>query len=106
MNPFTRRRIKIFTKHDVSTKVIIQSSLKALLAGSGDNFRDNVEQVVVANPDSGNRSYKIQVTHKGSLDESFRAFSLDDGGAFNFGTTTGGNSLEKPSPCTAEAART
>jgi len=86
-------------------------------ASTGNNERDNVEQVSIQNPKSGNRVYKIQVTHKGTLLESFRPFSLIISGnamledstlelrqngillahnkTFNFGSTTQGNSLEK-----------
>jgi hypothetical protein len=41
---------------------------------TGDNFRDNVEQVVIGVPESG--SYTVTVTHKGSLEDAPQAFSL------------------------------
>ncbi|MBD0259972.1 MAG: hypothetical protein ICV83_30000, partial [Cytophagales bacterium] len=44
-------------------------------AAGGDNTRDNVEQVVVANPVPG-RSYTIRITHKGSLQGGRQAFAL------------------------------
>ncbi|MBM3404742.1 MAG: peptidase S8 [Bacteroidetes bacterium] len=43
-------------------------------ATTGDNFRDNVEQVIMTNPSSGNHT--ITVTHKGSLQGGSQAFSI------------------------------
>lgn len=45
-------------------------------AENDDNDRDNIEQIIIANPTTGNRVYKIQVSHKGELSESYRPFSL------------------------------
>jgi len=42
-------------------------------AGTGDNIRDNVEQIYLASPSSGN--YRLTVSHKGSL-SSTQFFSL------------------------------
>jgi len=44
-------------------------------ATAGDNTRDNVEQIVVANPVPG-RTYTIQITHKGSLQGNRQAYAL------------------------------
>ena len=44
-------------------------------ARDGDNTRDNVEQVVVANPVPG-RTYTIRVTHKGLLQGGRQAYAL------------------------------
>jgi hypothetical protein len=44
-------------------------------AAGGDNTRDNVEQVVVANPVPG-RVYTMRITHKGGLQGGRQAFAL------------------------------
>jgi hypothetical protein len=43
-------------------------------ATSGDNVRDNVEQVLIGDPEKG--SYEIIITHKGALQEGKQDFSL------------------------------
>jgi hypothetical protein len=43
-------------------------------ATTGDNFRDNVEQIQIGVPESGN--YTVTVTHKGTLVDAPQAFSL------------------------------
>ncbi|RZM29420.1 MAG: peptidase S8, partial [Pedobacter sp.] len=45
------------------------------LATKGDNFRDNVEQVYVAGAVPG-KTYKIQFSHKGTLQKGPQAYSL------------------------------
>lgn len=47
----------------------------ATAATTGDNIRDNVEQVYVANAVPG-RTYTITVSHKGTLKSSSQAYSL------------------------------
>ena len=70
-------------------------------ATTGDNIRDNVEQVLIASPSSG--TYTITVSHKGTLTDGPQAFSLIMSGAYysdaslpvemaSF-TATGGNKL-------------
>ncbi|MBN2559748.1 MAG: S8 family serine peptidase [Phycisphaerae bacterium] len=54
-------------------------------ATTGDNDRDNVEQVVVSSP--GSNSYTIRVTHDGSLSGGSQAFSLIVTGAASLSTT-------------------
>ena len=54
-------------------------------ATKGDNFRDNVEKVYIANPVAG-QTYTITVSHKGSLQSSSQAYSLIVSG-INAGTT-------------------
>ncbi|MDW8209768.1 MAG: S8 family serine peptidase [Cytophagales bacterium] len=44
-------------------------------AARGDNFRDNVEQVVIDNPVPG-KTYTIRVSHKGTLRGNAQNFSL------------------------------
>ncbi|KAA3612044.1 MAG: T9SS C-terminal target domain-containing protein, partial [Calditrichaeota bacterium] len=48
-------------------------------ATTGDNFRDNVEQVYIASPVAG--TYTITVNHKGTLSSGSQAFSLIMSGA-------------------------
>ncbi|HXH18330.1 MAG TPA: S8 family serine peptidase, partial [Chitinophagales bacterium] len=43
-------------------------------ATTGDNFRDNVEKIYIANPAAG--IYTVRVTHKGTLAGGSQAFSL------------------------------
>ncbi|KAB2908653.1 MAG: S8 family serine peptidase [Ignavibacteriales bacterium] len=43
-------------------------------ATTGDNYRDNTEQILIANPAAGN--YTITVTHKGGLVNGSQPFSL------------------------------
>jgi hypothetical protein len=47
---------------------VLNPANPAAAAGTGDNNRDNVEQVFLANPAAGH--YTIRVTHKGSLSSS------------------------------------
>ncbi|QQL50090.1 S8 family serine peptidase [Mucilaginibacter ginkgonis] len=44
-------------------------------ATTGNNIRDNVEQVYIANPVPG-RQYTISITHKGTLNTGSQAYSL------------------------------
>ena len=55
-------------------------------ATKGDNFRDNVEKVYIANPVAG-QTYTITVSHKGSLQSGSQAYSLIVSGASAGGTT-------------------
>ncbi len=43
-------------------------------ATRGDNFRDNVEKILVENPEPG--KYTVQVSHKGTLENGSQDFSL------------------------------
>lgn len=43
-------------------------------ATTGDNYRDNVEQVYIASPTSG--TYTVRVTHKGTLSNGLQAVSI------------------------------
>jgi hypothetical protein len=54
---------------------VLDPANPANAATTGDNFRDNVEQILIAVPESGD--YTISVTHKGAtLDSGSQAFSL------------------------------
>jgi len=55
---------------------VLDRALPANAAGRGDNFRDNVEQIVVESPAAG--EYRVTVTHKGALasDQDYSIVSL------------------------------
>ncbi|MEQ8324961.1 MAG: S8 family serine peptidase [Vicingaceae bacterium] len=65
----------------VYSPYILNPSSPSSAATTGDNFRDNVEQVFILNPSSG--SYTVSITNKGTLSGgSSQAFSLVlDGGS-------------------------
>ena len=48
-------------------------------AGRGDNFRDNVEQIVIDHPAPG--TYAVRISHKGSLKGGSQRFSMIVSGA-------------------------
>ena len=86
-------------------------------ASTGDNKVDNVEQIRIDNPTTGNRTFTVYISHKNSLSSDYQAFSLiisgnktlDDpefdlrqnsilvtnGNTFSFGTLIEANNLEK-----------
>ncbi len=45
-----------------------------LVATRGDNFRDNVEKILIEDPTVG--KYRVEITHKGSLENGQQDFSL------------------------------
>ena len=45
-----------------------------LIAERGDNYRDNVEKILIENPPAG--KYRVEITHKGSLENDHQDFSL------------------------------
>jgi trimeric autotransporter adhesin len=62
--------------HDLDLRIISESgeiyypwvlnpAYPSLQAGTGDNFRDNVEKITISNPTAGD--YTIQVSHKGTI---------------------------------------
>ncbi len=54
---------------------ILDPANPAVAATTGDNFRDNVEQIYIANAVPG-KSYTLTVTHKGNLQSGAQAFSV------------------------------
>ena len=54
---------------------ILDPSNPANAATTGDNFRDNVEQVYIAEPEEAGY-YTIRISHKGSLTDDEQVFSL------------------------------
>lgn len=61
---------------------ILNPASPAAAATTGDNNRDNVEQVLVANPPAG--TYTVSVSHKGGLQGSTQAYSLIVSGISNY----------------------
>ncbi len=73
--------VRIIKKKDLTTYQpwILDPTNPTAAATTGDNFRDNVEQVYIASPERA--VYTVRVTHKGSL----------SGGAQNFSIVMSGN---------------
>ncbi len=69
--------MRLFTQTDslVGMPFVLNPANPALAATSGDNFRDNVEQIIKTNLVAG--WYKIKIKHKGSLQNNIaQKFSL------------------------------
>ncbi|MBN1514154.1 MAG: S8 family serine peptidase [Phycisphaerae bacterium] len=64
---------------------VLNPASPSAAATTGDNSRDNVEQVVVSSP--GANSFTLSVTHKGTLSGGSQAFSLIITGASTIGET-------------------
>ena len=58
---------------------ILDPSNPTLVATTGDNFRDNVEQIYVATPIAG--SYRLEISHKASLVGNRQDYSVITSGA-------------------------
>lgn len=54
---------------------ILDPANPSAAATTGDNFRDNVEMIHLANPEAG-KIYMLTISHKGSLTGGSQAFSL------------------------------
>ncbi len=54
---------------------VLDPNKPAALAAKGDNFRDNVEQVFIANPVPG-KEYTITITHKSNLKNNLQDYAL------------------------------
>ena len=67
--------IRIIQKNKVYMPWVLDPANPSLAATTGDNFRDNVERVEVADFIAG-QQYIILITHKGNLQRSSQAFSL------------------------------
>lgn len=75
---------------------ILDPGSPAAPATAGDNFRDNVEQVIVPEPEAG-ESFSLRITHKGELEDGLQDFSLIITGAAQASTFTGpGNDWSDP----------
>lgn len=67
-------RIKNLSTNAVTQPWVLDPANPAAAATRGDNFRDNVEQVVLANAAPG--QYEITITHKGNLSTGRQSFGL------------------------------
>jgi len=54
---------------------VLNPALPAAAATTGDNFRDNVEQIYITNATPG-KSYTFTITHKGTLQRGPQAYSV------------------------------
>ncbi|MDR9487774.1 S8 family serine peptidase [Salibacter sp.] len=96
-NPLNNPALKL--KNDLDLRIIgpngtvtydpyiLDPSNPSNAATTGDNFRDNVEKVYIANPVAGN--YTIEVTHKGNLINGPQDFGLVVTGKAPFTPTSG-----------------
>ena len=75
---------------------VLNPALPAAAATTGDNFRDNVEQVYIANAIPG-KTYTITVSHKGNLQRGPQAFSLIVTGVGGTGYCTSSPSINTDS---------
>lgn len=67
--------LRIFYEDNTEYKpYTLDPSNPAAPAATGDNFRDNVEQVYIASPPEG--LYTVQITHKGELETGSQAVSV------------------------------
>ena len=68
--------LRIIKKSDNQTYLpwILNPASPSAAATTGDNTRDNVEQVFIASPERTN--YIVQITHKGTMSSSAENFSL------------------------------
>lgn len=72
VNDLDVRLIQV-SNNNITSPWILNPANRAAAATRGDNFRDNVEQILLNTPAAGN--YIVRVTHKGSLSNPQR-FSL------------------------------
>jgi hypothetical protein len=93
-NPMLVNDLDLRVDGDTYKPWILDPSNRSAAATTGDNFRDNVEQVYVQNPSPGN--HVITVTHKGTLSGGAQVFSIIVSGIFS--------SLADPIPFLATAA--
>ncbi|MCD0486741.1 S8 family peptidase [Pedobacter sp. MC2016-14] len=67
--------LRVIQGSSTFTPWILNPASPSTAATKGDNFRDNVEQVLIADAVPG-RSYTIRVSHKGTLQSGPQAYSL------------------------------
>jgi PKD repeat protein len=92
-------RLKRLSDNTTFSPYILNPSSPASAATTGDNFRDNVEQIFIAAPQAG--IYTITVSHKGTLFSSTpQAFSLIISGVA--GPPSAAFSASTISACTAQ----
>ncbi|AUD07510.1 S8 family serine peptidase [Spirosoma pollinicola] len=67
--------LRLKTSQQTEFPFILNPAQPALAAGRGDNIRDNVEQIYIANPVAG-QTYTLTVSHKGTMTYSSQPFSV------------------------------
>ncbi|MFH1688343.1 MAG: S8 family serine peptidase [bacterium] len=77
-------RLEHVATSTVSRPYVLNPNVPAAAATTGDNFRDNVEQIYLAAPSAG--TYLVSVTHKGTL-ASAQSYSLVSSVPFGGATT-------------------
>lgn len=73
--------LRLIDGMQVSLPWVLDPQRPAMPATVGDNFRDNVEQIIIPNPVIG-KKYSLTVTHKGSIKGGFQPYSLIVSGAY------------------------
>ncbi|GAB3809999.1 hypothetical protein GCM10028819_52850 [Spirosoma humi] len=67
--------LRLKTNQQTEFPFLLNPAQPAQAATRGDNFRDNIEQIYIANPVAG-QTYTIVVSHKGKMTYSSQPFSL------------------------------
>jgi hypothetical protein len=67
--------LRLLDGAETTSPWVLNPNRPADVATTGDNIRDNIEQVVIQNPVPG-RTYTIRVSHKGDLRYGAQPFSL------------------------------
>ncbi|MFN3315509.1 MAG: T9SS type A sorting domain-containing protein, partial [Raineya sp.] len=68
---------------DIYYPWVLNPATPAAAATKGDNFRDNVEKIIIDNPVVG-ATYTIEICHKGTLQGGSQAYSMIVTGASSF----------------------
>ena len=68
-------RLKDPSGNTVGLPWVLDPNNPSSAATTGDNFRDNVEQIVLSNPAVGG-TYQLEVTHKGTLASASQDYSI------------------------------
>ncbi|WP_332368967.1 S8 family serine peptidase [Spirosoma telluris] len=67
--------LRLTDGHQTSLPFVLDPNHPAQAASRGDNVRDNVEQVYIANPVAG-KTYTLTVSHKGKMTYTSQPYSL------------------------------
>ncbi|MDB5262727.1 MAG: C-terminal target protein, partial [Adhaeribacter sp.] len=67
--------VRVSSNQNTALPWILDPANPSAPATTGDNIRDNVEQILIANPVPG-QAYTIKISHKGTLKNSAQNYSL------------------------------
>ncbi|MEP7258209.1 MAG: S8/S53 family peptidase, partial [Flavitalea sp.] len=95
--------LRVISNSEVSLPWILDPANPSAPATRGDNTRDNVEKITIANPTAGEK-YTVKVGHKRSLDRADQAYSLIVSGA-KLSADGGSNNLSLVVAPTVNAGR-